>query len=165
MPILIPQAGGRAGVQQALEAMAALVDAEYRDQLIVDQAAYVTAHCGQQDLYCRAASILAWVKRKVRYVPDPEKTEGLHPPLETARKLAKGQLAYGDCDDFSMYLAALLKAVGIPCKFRAVGFLNGPLKHVYVVGPKGMILDGTRDEWNPTIGQSLRETDRLEYPA
>lgn len=94
---------------------------------------------------------------------DPEGVEALHDPLAIAIAIQKGQVPYGDCDDFSMYLAALLKAVGLPATFRAVGFNGGNLSHVYVMGAGNTKLDPTRDLWNPGLGELLPETSFLNW--
>lgn len=56
-------------------------------------------------------------------------------PADMARYCDAG-VAQGDCDDFSMYVAALLESQGIPCAFATVGAdARGPdqYSHVYCV--------------------------------
>jgi hypothetical protein len=56
-------------------------------------------------------------------------------PLDMARYVDDG-IGMGDCDDFSCYLAALLKANGIACSFVTVGAddrVPNQFSHVYVV--------------------------------
>lgn len=56
-------------------------------------------------------------------------------PVDMARYIDQG-IAIGDCDDFSMYLAAMLKAVGVDCAFCTVaasGQAPNQFSHVYVV--------------------------------
>jgi hypothetical protein len=64
-------------------------------------------------------------------------------PIDMARYVDAG-MALGDCDDFSMYLAALLKANGVPCAFATVaadGEAPDQFSHVYVVAyPDGQRL-------------------------
>jgi hypothetical protein len=55
-------------------------------------------------------------------------------PREMAKFVASGR-ACGDCDDFSMYLACLLEAVGVPCAFVTVAAderAPDQYSHVYV---------------------------------
>jgi hypothetical protein len=55
-------------------------------------------------------------------------------PREMARFVANGR-ACGDCDDFSMYLAGILEAVGVPCAFVKVAAderARDQYSHVYV---------------------------------
>ena len=62
-------------------------------------------------------------------------------PVDMAAYIDKG-IAVGDCDDFSMYLAALLLANGIGCGFVTVAAderAPGQYSHVYVVAyPDGV---------------------------
>lgn len=56
-------------------------------------------------------------------------------PVDMAGYVEKG-IAVGDCDDFSMYLAAMLEAVGVPSAFVTVaadGQAPEQYSHVYVV--------------------------------
>lgn len=56
-------------------------------------------------------------------------------PVDMAGYVDQG-IAIGDCDDFSMYAAALLTALGIECAFctvAAAGSNPGQYSHVYVV--------------------------------
>jgi hypothetical protein len=56
-------------------------------------------------------------------------------PLDMARYVDQG-IATGDCDDFAMYVAALLMTQGIPCKFCTVaasGAAPDQYSHVYAV--------------------------------
>jgi len=55
-------------------------------------------------------------------------------PQDMARYVDQG-IACGDCDDFSMYQAALLEALGVPCAFVTVGAdsrMPDQFSHVYV---------------------------------
>jgi len=163
MPSIYPQPGGIAGIQHTLSVMRMLVNRSFTHELIRAQAAHAIQHCSPGNRVCQQASLMAWVKRKMRFVRDPEGVEALHDPIAIAIAIQKGQVPYGDCDDFSMYLAALLKAVGLPATFRAVGFNGGSLSHVYVMGAGNTKLDPTRDLWNPGLGELLPETSFLNW--
>jgi len=159
-----PQRNGVAGIEDTLALMVALVNKRYLDPLIRTFAVKLTEHCPAMDKTCQQASILAGVKRHMRYVRDPVGVEALYDPLQVVQAIRNGVQPYGDCDDFSIVIAALLKSIGIPVRFRAVGFRGGPLSHVYVIGPKGEKLDGIRNDWNPAPGELLAETSWLEKP-
>lgn len=162
MPSIYPQAGGVAGIQHTLGVMRMLTNRAFTHELIRAQAVHAIQACPPADKTCQQASLLAWVKRKMKFVRDPEGVEALHDPIAIAIAIQRNQIPWGDCDDFSMYLAALLKAVGLPAMFRAVGFSGRPLSHVYVVGPNNTKLDPTRDLWNPGLGELLPETSKIE---
>lgn len=67
--------------------------------------------------------------------PADEVVETIIRPVEMAKFMDQGD-AVGDCDDFSMYLACCLKALGIPCAFATTAAdARDPrqFSHVYVV--------------------------------
>ena len=151
---------GEAGVRQTLNKMTDLINGAILDPLIRDQAAAVTIGCGKGNRRCVCAGLLAWVHRRVSFVPDTTDHEVLHDPRLIARAIVKGKQVYGDCDDLSMYLAALLKSVGLRPILRAVGYDGHYLQHVYV-SCEGMKLDPARDPWQVTMRPYL-ETSVLE---
>lgn len=161
MPSLYPQPGGIAGIQHTLGVMRSLVNRAFTHELIRAQAAHAIQACEPSNKICQQASLMSWVKRRMRFVRDPEGVEALHDPIAVAIAIQQGKFPYGDCDDFSMYLAALLKAVGLPATFRAAGFNGRPLSHVYVMSGSTK-LDPTRDLWNPGLGEMLPETTFLD---
>lgn len=81
-----------------------------------------------------AAAIGEFVKRKVRYVRDPDNIEYLTDPLDMVKQMQNGN-AQGDCDDMSLLAATLLLSVGHQPMFRAVRYENamGNYNHIYVV--------------------------------
>lgn len=161
MPTIIDQLPGSAGVEQTLRQMGALIDASVTDEHIRAQAATATRHCDRHDTRCRCASLLEWVRRKLRFVPDPDGVEALHDPRLIAKAISEQRFVYGDCDDYAMYLGALLKSVGLPVQLRAVGYQGQPYQHVYVLCA-GMALDPTRDHWSTPLGMAKRETSFMQ---
>jgi len=158
---LFPHANGVAGVRQTLAKIASLANQSIVDPVIRDQAAYAISGCGKGDKRCQSAALLVWVNRSVQYVPDPSGVELVHDPRLMARGIAEGRRVYGDCDDMSGYLAALLKSIGRQPVLRAVAYMNGALSHVYVVCD-GVPLDATRDAWTTNF-RVHPETDFLEW--
>ncbi len=89
--------------------------------------------------------------------PSDEVVETIIRPAEMAKFMDAG-VAVGDCDDFSMYLACCLKALGIPCSFATTAADSrdpSQFSHVYVVAyPKSgngmrvrMPLDASHGEY------------------
>ncbi len=94
------------------------------------------------------------VRNAIRFQRDEESGAGLGAlapddlvefivrPVDMARYVDQG-IAIGDCDDFSMYLSALLATQGIPTKFCTVAVDDrapDQFSHVYVVA----YVDGQR---------------------
>jgi transglutaminase-like putative cysteine protease len=81
--------------------------------------------------------------REIHYLGDPVGAEFLQHPEVTVNTAA------GDCDDMSILLASTLLmseilSVGVPCRYKLVGFRNQPLSHVFLeasVGGKWIALD------------------------
>lgn len=163
MPVVYPQRSGVDGIKDTLAKMQELVNRSFLAPLIRKQAVQATSNCPTNDTTCKAASLMIWVQKSMHFVKDPVGVEALHDPLMIAREIERNGKPFGDCDDFSIYLATLMKSIGIPVSFRVVGFQGGRLSHVYVMGPKQMKLDATRNVWNPSIGELLPETSALEW--
>ena len=163
MPVIFSQRGGEAGIVDTLGHMGRLVTQACVHPLIRKQAMQAIQHCGVNDKICQQAALMVWVQRMMKFVRDPHGIEALHDPVMIATAIEQGKQPYGDCDDFSMYLASLLRAVGLRANFRVVGFNGGKLSHVYVTGPKEEKLDSTRNPWNMQAGEMLPETSVLNW--
>jgi len=129
--IRIPQLPGDAGIVQTVALMRAYVNNAITFPLIRAQAVKATALCGRWDLRCKALAIGEWVRNHVRYVPDPLQHEWLATPQIMAQAVEEGRTVYGDCDDMSMYVAALAKSIGLQPTFQVVG-RKDKFHHVYV---------------------------------
>jgi hypothetical protein len=68
---------------------------------------------------CRQLSLLKYVKENFRYVPDPSSFDYFASPQESIELMA------GDCDDYTILIASILKAIG-----ANVRIIWAP-KHVY----------------------------------
>lgn len=85
----------------------------------------------------QAAALQRWVQSSIQYVRDPDGVELVATPEKTIEQ------RQGDCDDQSTLLAALLKSVGHPARFMAIGMKGNPFSHVLVqtkIGP-------TENDW------------------
>jgi len=128
--------GGDAGVlSSTLPTLAALVRSARAQPEVRNAAAYLVAHCRGDDSLCRQARLYKWVKRNVRFVPDPRKVELIQEPRLLLASIARHGWAAGDCDDMTALLASLLEAVGTKTRLVVVATDPGPvrrLRHVYV---------------------------------
>lgn len=68
----------------------------------------------------------AFVRDGIRYTQDAEDYETVQTPEKTL------EYKTGDCDDKATLLAALLKSIGHPARFVAVGINGGNFSHVLV---------------------------------
>lgn len=137
----IPQLPGSAGIVQTMGLMRAMVNGTIADPLIRRQAARATFHCDRGNGPCAAAAIGEWVRMKVKYIPDPLHHEHLTSPAVIAKAIEDGKKVYGDCDDMSMYVAALAKSIGLSPVLEIVG-RDKTFHHVYT-SVNGIPIDPT----------------------
>lgn len=118
-----------------------------------------------------ARAIGDYVKRKVRYVRDPEYIEYLQDPIDMVKQMQNGT-AQGDCDDMSLLVATLLLAVGAQPVFRAVRYDQplGNYNHIYVVvhdknphGPSERLVVDCILKDRP-IGSEVEHVNGDDYP-
>lgn len=79
-------------------------------------------------------AIADYIKKKVRYVRDPDGIEYLQDPKDLIEQMEIAN-AQGDCDDMALLTATLLLSIGHQPKFRAVRYSKsfGNYNHIYVV--------------------------------
>lgn len=146
---IIDQADGVDGIKQTLALMEKLKNDYKINPIVRGLALSLVAQLPQKDYDGEVEAVASYVKNRVRYVRDIAGVETLQTPVKT---LEYGQ---GDCDDKSTLLAAMLESLGHRCRFRAVGFREGDLCHVYVetrMAGKWLAIDTTEPVavgWEP----------------
>ena len=139
--VTTPQLPGAAGVVQTLGNMRAMVNGAIADPLIRRYAVQATDHTGRHEAHQQALAIGEWVRRHVKYVPDPLGNEHLTNPALLLKAHHEGRRVYGDCDDMAMVCAAMAKAIGLPVSFHAVG--RGKRYHHVYAEVAGVPIDPT----------------------
>jgi transglutaminase-like putative cysteine protease len=119
-------AGGIPGIRQTLKIMRGLALEGSRSPMVRQLVQQLTAELLQKDWLAEIAAIHRFVRDRIRYVRDIEDVE----TVQSAEATLK--LKSGDCDDKAVLMAAMLKSIGHPSRFVAVGFKPGKLTHVYV---------------------------------
>lgn len=142
------------GVRATLGAMVKMARQYKKDVGIIDLSRkLITQPTPLKNRRDRIAKLQQFVRDRILYVPDPH--DGPEMVQTPARTL---EIGTGDCDDKSTLLATLLASIGIPSRFKAVGFKNGPYSHVLTqaqMGPPGnwidleTILEGVPAGWGP----------------
>lgn len=128
-----------AATAQTIAAMRALVDADALAPAV--QRAAWRAAAGATTARKRAEDVFWWIKQHVRFVEDaelarplsgtPDEDEVLVRPID----LLAMPCPAGDCDDFSMLCAAMLRVLGVPSEFVTVAANRKTpemYSHVYV---------------------------------
>ena len=95
--------------------------------------------------YDTLRNVWRFVKYNIRYRADRPGHERIKSP---GALFASG---YGDCKSFSVAIGAMLRALGIPFRYRFAAYDSGDYSHVYVVadGVRGpVILDAVYEEFD-----------------
>lgn len=105
---------------------------------VVSLAREIVLPAGRRELGEKVQLVRRWLDSHLRWIPDPLGAEYLVPPLALLARIESQGMAGGDCDDMAMLGAALVRAVGIPARLRAVAFVpSGRFVHVYAEGWNG----------------------------
>lgn len=127
----IPQLPGAAGIVQTVGIMRNLTNDAIADPLIRQHATRATWHIGRRNPKAAAVALGEWARSRMKYVPDPVENEHLTSPKILARAIDQKRRVYGDCDDMSMYVAAMAKSIGLRPIFKAAG-RKDRIHHIYV---------------------------------
>lgn len=127
---------GKRGNKQTIEVMKQVARERSRHPVVRQFALKILSQSGvpSHQYANEALAIGNFVKNYVRYVRDPDTAELLTDPLTLIDQIQRGE-AQGDCDDMSLLIVSLLKAVGHTPYFRAVRYSDtrGHYNHIYVV--------------------------------
>lgn len=135
-------ASGREGVRQKVAYMRGLVDEDRNNPHVRALAARILRASGiaPNDPERRARALFEWVRSHFTYV---------HEPIETftrpRRLLLDERFHFGDCDDFTLALCALLEAAGFETCIEALGW-DGRFRHVFLrvrIGSRWVAVEGT----------------------
>ena len=110
-----------------------LAEAGSQDPVLINFARRATQFALEKNALEEAQGVLHMVQDAVRYTQDPITAELVTDPRTLVRQIEAGHQAYGDCDDMSALVAAMLLAIGIPCRFVTYGSKpKQPWEHIYL---------------------------------
>lgn len=131
--------GGDAGIFQRVYHAKQLVKKSLREsaQTVRKRAETILANTRERDERGEVETIFQWVKSRFHYFHDPTGLEYFKSPEYADKEIdTSGNGTFnGDCDDASIYLAALLMSVGYRVEFVTITPQNEPtneFKHIYV---------------------------------
>ncbi len=109
---------GYAGTKKTVAYITGLIKEGAKDFCVRQTAIDILFHNGvpPKDYLGEIRTLFVWVHNNVRYTRDIHRVELLH----SARRML--ELRAGDCDDMTILLAAMLKAIGHPVRLVLVGF-------------------------------------------
>jgi transglutaminase-like putative cysteine protease len=126
-PTLAPIATGKKGVAETVKIMCRMLEHSKADLELRHLALQLIEHVNSHSHDDEIEVLHNFVRDNIRYVMDIYDLETIAIPSYT---LALGQ---GDCDDQSLLLAALLRAIGIPTMFVTASYnASKNDEHVYV---------------------------------
>jgi transglutaminase-like putative cysteine protease len=141
---------GQDGIRETLKVMRDWAVAGSQTPAVRDQAVNIVFYIPKGAWVGKAKALWQWVKANIKYIPDPYGTEQLH---WAATVLSQ---RYGDCDDQTILMAAMLLAVGIPTRIMAVALNQaGVFEHVFAqayLGNDWVTMETTEDKpfgWSP----------------
>lgn len=106
--------------------------AEAATPIVRSWATRATSGCRPYDDGCRAFRILEFLRKHMRFTPDPLGVEAFGTPAFLLSQLAAEGRIYGDCDDAAVLGAALARAVGLRARFAVASFRpDGAFHHVW----------------------------------
>lgn len=141
-----PLLEGIDGVNQTLEAMAALVRRDASNLTIRNKALEITQGCGGHDFSCEIQALFEYCRTQITYRRDPVETELVQ---DAARTLFT--FGVGDCDDKVVCLATLLATLGHKSRFKVLGRRRGHFSHVFL---ETQLKDGSWLPLDPTPEQA-----------
>jgi len=95
----------------------------------------ISQWCEPTDARCRLLRIAAFLRRRLRFVPDPVGVEAIGAPSFHLLKIREEGVSAGDCDDAATLAGALARAVGAPVRLVLASFRpDGRFHHVWAEG-------------------------------
>jgi hypothetical protein len=98
------------GTENTVRAMSGLIRAAEIMPIVRGTAENLIRRCSGS--VCEVWSLFEFVRRKVRYTRDPYRREFIKTPEVHLRQIFETGMGFGDCDDFTVLLGALLRSIG-----------------------------------------------------
>lgn len=146
-----PLSDGLAGTRETVAVMQrlAVAGASRPDTRNLTEKALRAAGVAQRDRAAESRALAAWVRNHLHYIPDGLTVETLRTVERMAADIAQTGRTFGDCDDASILLAAMLMTIGHAPAFQVLGRGETP-HHVNVIDKStGLELDPTGEPRGP----------------
>lgn len=113
---------GSQAVGTTLLYMKKLIINSDRDRIVKETARNIIKDLDPRDHAGQVKAVVAWVRRKFKYVRDIYGTEELTDPVRILYNIQQGVNSHSsDCDDFAVLISALLRVIGFRTRLEAVG--------------------------------------------
>jgi transglutaminase-like putative cysteine protease len=115
-----------------LQAMKKIIIDSAKNYAVIKFARQIVKDVPAKNGIGEVTKIYNFVRDKSRYVKDPYKQELIQTPLVAIDRIIHGEQFEGDCDDMTVLILSLLKAIGYPVKIISTSYDAGKnLSHVY----------------------------------
>lgn len=112
--------------------MKRIIKESSKNWIVIQTARNIVQNENPKDRIGEVTAIYNWVRNKTRYIMDPAGTEHLQTPLVAIDMIRQGQVFQGDCDDLTILVLSLLKAIGYNVKMIAAAYSpKKNLTHIY----------------------------------
>ena len=138
---------GPEGIAQTLAHMRDLVLESDKHREVKLTAANIIKDVLPQDHKAQVEAIVSWVRKRIKYVRDIQGVEEVSAPHVLIAQVVKSGVGYGDCDDFSVLLSALLRAVGFRTRLEALAVNQDMYNHARLavyLNDEWISIEGTR---------------------
>lgn len=130
-----PLAPENLGTFQTVGSMERLVDEASRTPAVRYAAEEIvrSSNVREGDERGEVGAVFDWVKRHYHYLADPYGFEQIKTPALMLAEIERNGEYFGDCDDATVLVLALLKSIGYPVAavvMSSVGNLTGRFNHV-----------------------------------
>ncbi len=142
------------GTDRTIKEMTRLIDNDLRAQRLRLYVTRILQDVPSKNHLAEVEYLYWWIVHNIRYQKDPLNIETVQSPMVTLR------LRAGDCDDHAVLLAGMVSTIGLPYRFRTLGYNVDRLKHIWtevLVNGRWLPVDTTE----PDIGFGRRPTRRF----
>ena len=115
-----------------LQAMKKIIIDSAKNYDVIKFARQIVENVPAKNWQKEVTAIYNFVRDRSRYIKDPYRQEHIQTPLVAIDRIIHGEKFQGDCDDMTVFVLSLLKAIGYPVKLISAGYgATKNLSHVY----------------------------------
>lgn len=123
---------GENAAHNTIDEMIKIIKESSNNPEVRNAAEHIIKNCQPRNTVAEASAIYYFVRDHLRYVGDNVDLEYLQTPPMLLTKIKTNDAPSGDCDDFTMLCASLLRSIGIPVRIRIAAYTsNGEWSHVF----------------------------------
>ena len=151
---------GDKGIEETVAVMIRLVRDSLSDPSVKQAAVMAIQGVPKVDPDAYAEAFYKFAKARFKFVPDYAGVEELTSPAIHSQRILSTGSSYGDCDDYSMTMAAWLLSAGIPARFATIASKKhgGQFDHVRVEAY-------TQSGWRPMEATVKKSVYGQSYPV